>query len=163
MLTEPALPPAVIGYHAYKVSILEVETALANLPYIAEAHIVSIPDYDAKELIGAIVRIKDPAINHNDAAASDRYLDRIRTDLSHILAPYKLPVLVRYLTEDEQVPRTHSSKVIKRGLVQTFLGIDGLITPDYVWPRTEYLPSKGVDAAGELQPWDWSGKVRGSE
>lgn len=146
-----------IAYHAYKIAMIEIETALTNLPYVAEACIVRMPDYDAKELVGAILRI-------NSLANGDTIdLARIRADLSRTLAVYKLPVLVRYLAEVEELPRTHSEKVIKKGLLQKFFGIDALITHDYSFTGTEYLPSKGVDAAGEVQPWDWSGEVRGSE
>lgn len=122
-----------------------------DLPYITEAYVIGAPDHESRELAAAIVRLwdKDPIT-----------LNKVRKDLSAILAPHKLPALLRVLDEGEEIPRTASSKPIKRGLLKQFFGIQDFVPAGYSWPRTEYWGNQPEEVLTGMRPWDWGGLQR---
>lgn len=122
-----------------------------DLPYITEAYVIGAPDHESRELAATIVRLwdKDPIT-----------LNKVRKDLSAILAPHKLPALLRVLDEGEEIPRTASSKPIKRGLLKQFFGIQDFVPAGYSWPRTEYWGNQPEEVLTGMRPWDWGGLQR---
>lgn len=125
-----------------------------DLPYITEAYVIGAPDHEAKELAAAIVRL-------NDCWDKDQItLNKVRKDLSAILATHKLPALLRVLDEGEEIPRTAAGKPIKRGWLKQFFGIQDFVPAGYSWPRTEYWGNQPEQVLAEIRPWDWCGLQR---
>ena len=155
---------AVISFNSYFIPIIELETSLTDLPYISEAFVIGAPDHEVKEVPAAIVRLKKPnqpiaaEETKTSTVGQDFTLKRIREDLLPTLAAYKLPVLLRILPDGEDVPRTHSDKVTKRGLLKQYFNISDseFVSPDYSEPGVEYWGSKQEDSV-QVRPWDWSG------
>ncbi len=147
---------AVIIYRFTKISALQVEASLLDLPYISEACVLGIPHTIAKELCGAIVRLRP-----GGALTADQItFERIRSDLARVLPTYMLPTLLRVLTGDEFLPTTSAGKPIKGDIRRGFFK-----TTDW-WPiedppaQVEYWSDKAVTTIGEKdlqRPWDWCG------
>jgi fatty-acyl-CoA synthase len=84
---------------------LEVENALAADPDIAEVAVVGIPDPIFDERVLAVV-VPQPGTRPTVAS--------IRSRAATVLADYKVPAEVRFVTE---LPRNASGKVVKRRLI----------------------------------------------
>lgn len=146
-----------VFFHGYRIATLEVENSLIDLPYIAEAYVVGVPDYEAKELCAALIRIRKNAISEDQLS-----LAQIRTDLSQGLPTYKLPMLLRILKGGEEVPMTISQKPIRREIVKQYFGV----TDHQYWSGED--PTPGVQSwgnapeqiAAKTRPWDWCGLQR---
>lgn len=137
--------PTVVRFHGYKISIAEVETHLAELPFVSEVCIVSIPDKDASTRVAALVRFQPDF-------AGDHTLSTIREALSDKLAQYKLPTALRVLGDDERIPATVIGKVMRRKVVEQYFPV----TSNYELPA-------GVEACDihqkprQARAWDWAG------
>lgn len=136
-----------IRYSLYKVTVSEVEKELKALPYISEAYVLPIMDYEVRELVGAIVRLRDSS-NHLGQESGLRNPDinlcKIRQDLSSKLEIYKLPTILRILRAGEGVPLSVSSKVLKPKLREMYFKLSGYRPKDYSEPGVEFW-EKGVD------------------
>ncbi|KJZ74545.1 hypothetical protein HIM_06141 [Hirsutella minnesotensis 3608] len=140
--------------HILRIPIVDVESSLMDLPYIAEACVIGVPNYTTIQLCGALVRLK----KHTQQQIT---LARIRSDLSASLPLYMLPCVLRLLKEGEHLPRTHSGKLIKKDILKEYFGnADGLptsgVSPDInveqcAWPNLVWEGSK---------PWDGGGLQR---
>ncbi len=97
----------------YKVSALEIESALAEHPAIAECAVVAVPDEEWGERVGAAVVLKPGA---------RLSLEELRQWGAAHLAPYKLPTR---LLELESLPRNALGKVVKPELARRFAGRRG--------------------------------------
>ncbi len=84
----------------------EVEAALVELPGIAEAAVVGIPDERGGQAVVAFVTARPGA--EIDGAA-------VRSQCRELLADYKVPKSVRVVAD---LPRTTSNKVLKRALAE---------------------------------------------
>jgi len=135
-----------IRYLIHKVSVVEVEKQLKDLPYISEAYVLPIMDYEVVELVGAIVRFRHP--NNREQKGKDENPDidlcKIRQDLSSVLEMYKLPTMLRILRAEEEVPLSVSSKVLKPQLRQMYFKLSGYRPKDYAVPGVEFW-EEGVD------------------
>jgi malonyl-CoA/methylmalonyl-CoA synthetase len=145
----------VILFLGYRIPIIELESSLMDLPYIAEAYVTAAPDHEARELAAAIVRLQKGCEDQGPIT-----LSKVRKDLSQYLPTYKLPAILRVLDESEEIPRTASGKPIKRDFLKQFFGIQGFIPPGYSWPRTEYWGNQPEQVLAEMKPWDWCGLQR---
>lgn len=121
----------------------EVEKELMDLPYVSEAYILAVRDYDARELVAAVVRLCSP----NGTQGSDLgekkpeqeiNLRKIRDDLSSTLEPWKLPVLCYILQDGEKLPVSPSDKVLKPQMREQFFKISGYRPADYAVPGVEF-------------------------
>lgn len=89
-------------------------------------------DYEARELVAAVVRPKD-------AVSSDEVnLQKIRDDLSLTTEPYKLPWVLRVLQEGETIPMTASEKARKIEIREKFFKLSGYLSKDYAVPGVEF-------------------------
>jgi malonyl-CoA/methylmalonyl-CoA synthetase len=98
----------IIKTGGYKVSALEIEEALREHPAIAEVSVVGIADTEWGERVAAAVVLR---------AGASLDLAMLRTWGKERLAPYKVPSLLRVLTE---LPRNPLGKVVKPELKQQF-------------------------------------------
>lgn len=120
-----------------------METRLAELPFLTEACIVSIPDSSASTCVAALVRFNPGFVGN---------LATIRNALSDKLAQYKLPTALRVLAVDEDIPTTVVGKVIRRRVVQR-----------YFVPTGDYEVAPGVETwditkkPEKIKAWDWEG------
>lgn len=136
---------AVISFNSYKITIVELETSLVDLPYISEAFVVGAPDYEVNEIAAAIIRLQKPyqllvADDGTKSSAGGREgvtLRRIREDLLATLPAYKLPRPLRILSDEEDVPRTRSDKVIKKYLLKLYFNVSEFVSPEYSEPGVE--------------------------
>jgi acyl-CoA synthetase (AMP-forming)/AMP-acid ligase II len=79
----------------------EVVEALREMDEVAEAHVLGLPDFERGEVVAAAIILRPGSTL--DAAS-------IRLRLRRVLSPFKVPVHIVFLTEDE-VPWTPSHKV----------------------------------------------------
>lgn len=110
----------VIRYRGLRVPILEVEESLLALPYISEAYVVPILDvFAGGSRVAAVVRLRRDPLTNNTAASS-LSLHTLRAELSSSLPEFKLPTLLRILTDGEDVPRSQAGKPAPRYIATTF-------------------------------------------
>ncbi|KEF52347.1 uncharacterized protein A1O9_11587 [Exophiala aquamarina CBS 119918] len=98
----------IIKSGGYKISGLDIETAMLELPYIKEVAVVGVPDVVWGEVVAAIcapVRGKE----------ADLTIVNIRENLRSQLAAYKLPQKLHVVKE---LPRNEMGKVQKKALRQ---------------------------------------------
>lgn len=138
----PCSPLTVVFAGGYKISALDIERELLSLPYIAEAMVVGVSDEEYGERVAAAVVLKDVA----DVPPNDRKnvpdipdIEKLRSDLRHRLAGYKLPTVLR-IVKDE-FPKSQTGKVVKKKL------------------GPEYFPGNYRDSP-EVQFWRSKGKSK---
>jgi len=90
---------------------LEVETVLSNIPGVAEAGVIGIPDSDLGQRVIAVVVLDEKSL------AVEELLRRCRQKL----ASYKVPKSIEIW---EQLPRSHSGKLKRGELAQTLTNTD---------------------------------------
>ncbi|PHH68333.1 hypothetical protein CDD82_633 [Ophiocordyceps australis] len=137
-----------VRFHGFKVPILQVEQALMDLPSIAEACIVAVPDKDASTRVAAAVRFQDGC-----RALS---LAQIRTSVSDKLLHYMLPTALRVLRPHDEIPLTIAGKVVRRKVATEFFPVDdGYQLPSSVevWD----INQKGGGHGEKARAWDWAG------
>ncbi|KAG8418770.1 hypothetical protein J3459_012039 [Metarhizium acridum] len=143
-----------IFFDGYRIPILALEHALDDLPYISEGYIVAVPDHEANELCGALVRVQNTS---NDEKVT---LARIRSDLSENHATYTLPVVLRILSDDEQVPFTISQKPLRKQAAKKFFLVEDYWSIESPTPGVEYWNNKIENRQHTGRTWDWAGLQR---
>jgi malonyl-CoA/methylmalonyl-CoA synthetase len=144
-----------IRFRQLRISILAVESSLLKLPYISEACVLAVPHREARQLCGAVVRFQKGSFFEPSALTA---LARIRADLAGSLAPFMLPMVLSVLREGQELPRTHSGKVVKRNVSRDCLGVTEWFSAEAVAPGVEFWGSDlpQVDEA-EAKLWDRGG------
>jgi malonyl-CoA/methylmalonyl-CoA synthetase len=125
-----------------------------ELPYIAEAHVLPVLDYEAQGLAAALVRLQK-----TDSAEDMRLevnLLKIRQDLSSKMELYKLPALLRILHNKEELPMTSSGKLLKPQALEKFFHLDGYRPRDYAVEGVEFWGNE-VEISSNRRPWDLEG------
>ncbi|KAK5996040.1 Acyl-CoA ligase oryP [Cladobotryum mycophilum] len=143
-----------VFFQTYRIPTQTVEHAIAELPYVAEACVLSIPDHESKNLCAALVRL-NPGVSPADVD-----LRRIRSDIADNLPAFMFPTLLRVLREGEEVPLTTSGKPVKKRIRTEFF------TTEEWWPMNN--PPADVESWADLRavlgekakPWDWGGIQR---
>ena len=108
----------VIKSAGYKVSALEVEARVTEMPGVREVAVVGVPDDDYGEVVGAVVGRFD----RDAGGAEPPGIDEIRAWCAAALAAYKAP---RRVVVVDAIPRNLMGKVNKRQLARLFLDDDG--------------------------------------
>lgn len=147
-----------VFFHGYRIASLRVENTLTDLPYIADAYIIGVPDHEAKELCGAVIRLSKDA-----SPPAEVTLSRIRSDLSETLPTYMLPMLLRIMDDEEEVPRTVSQKPIKKKILEQFFGVTDYWSFDSPTPRVESWGNAPEQVEAKTRPWDWCGLQRADQ
>ncbi|KAF5611523.1 acetyl synthetase [Fusarium subglutinans] len=144
-----------IRFRQLRISILAVESSLLKLPYISEACVLAIPHREARQLCGAAVRFQKGSFAEPGAPT---VLARIRADLAVSLAPFMLPTVLAVLGEGQQLPRTHSGKVMKRDVLRDCFGVAEWFSAETMASGVEFWGSDlpHVDEAG-AKLWDRGG------
>jgi len=96
-----------IKSRAYLISPKEVESVLLEHPAILEAAVVGIPDAALSNKIKAFVTLK------SGNQASDNLAGQIREYVRSVIAPYKAPQELEFLSE---LPKTANGKILRREL-----------------------------------------------
>ena len=96
-----------IKSRAYLISPKEVESALLEHPAILEAAVVGIPDAALSNKIKAFVTLKA------GTEASDSLAVQIREYVRSVIAPYKVPQELEFLSD---LPKTANGKILRREL-----------------------------------------------
>lgn len=93
----------------YKISALEVERDVLQLPYVKECAILGVKDEEWGQRVGAIIALNDDK--------RDLTVKELRNDLKKQVASYKVPTLLRLLKE---IPKNAMGKVNKKELISQF-------------------------------------------
>ncbi|KPI38157.1 Malonate--CoA ligase [Cyphellophora attinorum] len=101
----------------YKISALDVEREITNLPYIGEVMVVGVPDDEFGQLVAAAVTLREV-----DDHAPKVTLSSLRDDLRRRLAGYKLPTLLRIVPGE--LPKNATGKVVKKVLGPLYFPTD---------------------------------------
>jgi acetyl-CoA synthetase len=96
-----------IKSRAYLISPKEIESALVEHPAVLEAAVVGVPDPALSNRIKAFVTLKA------GVRQSDHLAGQIREHVRSVLAPYKAPQELEFLTE---LPKTANGKILRREL-----------------------------------------------
>lgn len=112
----------------YKVSTIEIERAMLELPYIKEVAVLGVADEEYGQRVGAAVVTKE-------LAGSKLSLEKLRQDLKDKLAKYKLPTLMRLF--HLELPKGPTGKVQKKVLGETYFPSPGWLQDSKVerWQR----------------------------
>jgi malonyl-CoA/methylmalonyl-CoA synthetase len=95
----------------YKLSAIEIESALQELPYVKEVAVVGVADEEYGQRVGAILVTKS-------LGSTALSLEKLRGDLKEKLAKYKMPTLLRLI--EGELPKGPTGKVQKKILGETF-------------------------------------------
>ena len=93
-----------IKYKGYQVAPAELEAVLLSHPAVADAAVIPSPDEEAGEVPKAFVVLKEEAT-----------ADELMAFVASRVAPYKK---IRRLEFVEQIPKSPSGKILRRGLVE---------------------------------------------
>jgi len=104
----------------YKISALDIERVLLEHPFIAEIAVVGLPDETWGEKIAAIVVLRENIQEEKTSFEEKVLLQSLREFGSTNLAPYKLPTVVKVLSE---IPRNAMGKVNKKALRKDVFGV----------------------------------------
>ncbi|GBF62074.1 malonate--CoA ligase [Trichophyton mentagrophytes] len=146
-----------------KVGTLELEDKLSELPYLAEAYVVAVPDMEILHRVAVIARL-NPSFKEEEANSlgpdgkpTSNMLFKVRRDLTELkVAQYKLPTLLRVLKDDDVIPRTTTDKVIRKKVIQIFFPqsadckVEDLPKEVLVW---DLKNDKNAESTGL---WDWA-------
>lgn len=136
----------VIRCYGLWVSLREVETQLSELPYIMEAHIVSV-DFKLCRQVAALIRL--------ETSKTSATLVELRRDLQDKLPKYKLPTLLRTLKDDEQLPVTDTGKLSRKRIADKYFA---LCVGDQLPEGVEFYDG-GAEIHGPRKAWDWGGMI----
>lgn len=153
----------VVRSRTLKVGTLELEDKLSELPYLAEAYVVAVPDMEILHRVAVIARL-NPSFKEEEANSlgpdgkpTSNMLFKVRQDLTELkVAQYKLPTLLRVLKDDDVIPRTTTDKVIRKKVIQIFFPqsadckVEDLPKEVLVW---DLKNDKNAESTGL---WDWA-------
>ncbi|KAL5363342.1 hypothetical protein BJX96DRAFT_177982 [Aspergillus floccosus] len=94
----------IIKSGGYKISALDIEREILDLPYVGEVMVVGVADDEYGQRVAAAITTRN-----KDSLT----LEKLRADLRSRLAGYKLPTLLRIVDE---LPKSASGKAVKRVL-----------------------------------------------
>lgn len=124
----------IIKSGGYKISALEIEREILELPYVAEATVVGVDDEELGQRVAAAVLL-DKRPNRSQGLGQRLTIDRLRTDLRTKLPGYKLPTLLRVV--DGELPKGPTGKIQKKILGPKLFPVPGWmeIREVQVWSR----------------------------
>lgn len=105
----------IINTSGHLLSPFEVESALLEIPEIAESGVIGVPDEILFEKVVAFISLKDGYDYSPDLEL------RIRIHISNRLASYAIPSRFRVMNS---IPKNKSGKIMRRFLKAQYLGLD---------------------------------------
>ena len=99
----------------YKLSALDIEREILGLPYISEVIVMGVEDEEFGQRVAAAIVLRDDL-------RQSLTLDELRADLRGSLAGYKMPTLLRIVTE---IRKNATGKAIKKVLVNELFPPEG--------------------------------------
>lgn len=106
----------IIKTGGFKVSALEVESALQELDMVAEVSVCGAPDNEYGERVCALVALQGD-LETNGFQSDDEAAEAVRDAAKATLAPPKVPAKVMLV---QRVPRNSMGKVNKREIANNF-------------------------------------------
>lgn len=131
----------IIKSGGYKISALDIEREILSLPYVGEAMVVGVADEEYGQRVGAVISLRDDDLAMDFIKSRGRTpgalsLDELRSDLRSRLVGYKLPTILRIITED--ISKTASGKVQKKVSGPLYFPPDYERVPEVqVWQRVD--------------------------
>jgi malonyl-CoA/methylmalonyl-CoA synthetase len=110
---------------------------------VSEACIIGVPDNDARNLCGAVIRVRQEDASEYPEVT----LARIRLDLHNKLATYMLPTLLRKLANDETLPYTSSGKVARQETLRQFFNTTSGVPVNILPPSVERWEGPAVGSS----------------
>ncbi|WP_233856791.1 acetate--CoA ligase [Paraburkholderia sp. HD33-4] len=98
----------VLNVSGHRMGTMEIESALAAHPLVAEAAVVGRPDETIGEAIVAFVVLKGPRPEHAEAK---KIADQLRAWIGKEIGPIAKPKEIRF---GDSMPKTRSGKVVRR-------------------------------------------------
>jgi acetyl-CoA synthetase len=98
----------VLNVSGHRMGTMEIESALAAHPLVAEAAVVGRPDETIGEAIVAFVVLKGP---RPDGAEAKKVADQLRAWVGKEIGPIAKPKEIRF---GDSMPKTRSGKVVRR-------------------------------------------------
>ncbi|KJZ76351.1 hypothetical protein HIM_04080 [Hirsutella minnesotensis 3608] len=134
---------------------IPVELAINSLPYVAEGHVLLVPDYEERAVCGAVVRLKQGTLLPRELT-----LARLHEDLSATVPTYMRPYLLRVLSHNEEIPYTASQKPNKPVILDRFFGVKDFWPSDAPTPGVQVwhmrLSIHSEPTAKNHMPWDFA-------
>ncbi|KAK5462724.1 hypothetical protein LTS15_002436 [Exophiala xenobiotica] len=125
----------IIKSGGYKISALDIEREILELPYVAEVMVVGVPDEEFGQRVAALVSLRRDQgqfVHVEMAGGSTLTLDRLRKDLRDKLSSYKLPTILRMV--EGELPKSATGKVSKKQLGPRYFPPDYRSLPEVeVW------------------------------
>jgi acyl-coenzyme A synthetase/AMP-(fatty) acid ligase len=108
----------VLHFWGFTIHTGEVESALLSLPYVANAIVLPLADKEYKERAAAIVQI-EPSCKSNRPS-----FEALRNDLTEQtgLMLFKLPTVIYWLQDGEEISLTVNGKISKVDARKKFFG-----------------------------------------
>ena len=103
----------IIKRGGYKISALEIETAILEHPSVQEVVVVGIPDDQHGQEIGALVQFRE----RRDGLNEDQLLQAVKEHCRTVLSSYKAPRVWK-VTKD--IPKNAIGKVVKKDIIKVF-------------------------------------------
>ncbi|KAJ9616417.1 hypothetical protein H2200_000135 [Cladophialophora chaetospira] len=101
----------------YKISALDIEREILGLDYVSEVMVVGVEDEEFGQRVAAAI-VLQPNVLPDEGLT----LDKLRRDLRTTLAGYKMPTLLRLVSE---LRKNATGKVIKKVLVKELFPPEG--------------------------------------
>ncbi|NTW34367.1 MAG: AMP-binding protein, partial [Bacteroidetes bacterium] len=105
----------VINTAGHLISPFEIESALLEIPEIAESGVIGAPDDILFEKVVAYIRLRDGFLWSDDLEMNIRL--RLANKLSSIATPQEIKVI-------EEIPKNKSGKIMRRVLKAWYMGTD---------------------------------------
>ena len=112
----------IIKSGGYKISALEIEHEILELPYVAEAMVVGVVDDEFGERVGAVVTLDHQGFERGRMRKGIT-IDGLREDLRGKLPGYKLPTVLRVV--ESELPKGPTGKVQKKKLGPELFPVPG--------------------------------------
>ncbi|KAF9886941.1 hypothetical protein FE257_010682 [Aspergillus nanangensis] len=137
-----------VRFNGLRIPAYEVESHICELLYVAEAHVLSVPDKEYGQRVGALIRLRPGKL---DGQCSHLTLGRLRKDLAGSLSTYKLPTLLRVVGPDEDLPTIPQGKLARSQAMKLYF------TTELATAHTVEIWRFNVEEMNPRKAWDWGG------
>ncbi|KAF2093314.1 adenylate-forming enzyme AfeA [Rhizodiscina lignyota] len=136
-----------VQFKQFYIPTIDAEHAVMELPYVSDACVVGVPNTRVRELCAVVLK-PNIANMPNDGIIN---LAKIRSDLAAAnMSDYMLPLVLRVLKPEEELPRTLSGKLVRKRVFADYFGdAQGKTAVDAphgieIWPEIPFADDWGV-------------------